>query len=199
MNLDSKIEAILFIKGEPVKIRHLAKLLEASEKDIKEALTALENNLTGRGLQIIALDDEVTLGTKSELGPFIAQMQKEEVSKELSRPALETLATILYAHPEGATRAQIDWIRGVNSSFILRNLAMRGLVSRMIHPTDKRTFIYKLTTDLLSYLGVGRIEDLPDFAAIREKIAGAAEFATSVANSASAELEKSEGLNEESI
>src|SRR3989337_1046819 len=170
MNLDSKIEAVLFIKGEPVKIKILAKLLAVTEKETKEAIEALREKLADRGLSIVTTGDEALLGTAPSLGPLIEEIQKEELNKELSRAALETLAIILYEYKDGATRATIDYIRGVNSSFILRNLAIRGLVLKVPHPIDKRTFVYKPSIALLSYLGVSRIEGLPDYALIREKL-----------------------------
>ena len=157
MNLDAKIEAILFIKGEPVKLKQLAKSLDVEISNIEEALKSLEERLRDRGLQLVRKEDEVALSTASELGPLIEQIQKEELNKELSKAALETIAIILYHNSEGARRSDIDWIRGVNSSFILRGLAMRGLVEKVSHPTDKRTFIYKPSFDLLSYLGIGKI------------------------------------------
>jgi len=174
MNLDSKIEAILFVKGEPVKIKQLARLLEVSVEEIKEAVKILEKKLSDRGLQLIFKEDEILLGTRSVLGPLLEKIQKEELNKELSKAALETLAIILYQNPQGVTRSEIDYIRGVNSSFILRNLAIRGLVEKVPHPFDKRTFVYKASSDLLAYLGVSKIEDLPDYALVQEKLASRA-------------------------
>ena len=171
--LDSKIEAILFIKGEPIKIKQLAKTLDANEAEIRGAIAVLEGKLADRGLQIVVTPEEIVLGTSKQLSELIEKIQKEELDKDLSRAALETLAIILYQNKEGATRSNIDYIRGVNSSFILRNLAIRGLVLKVTHPADKRTFVYKPSTDLLSHLGVGKIEVLPDYGAIQAKLEGA--------------------------
>ena len=74
---------------------------------------------------------------------------------------METLAIILYKG--SVTRSEIDYIRGVTSTFILRNLAIRGLVEKYINEEDKRTVLYKPTIDLLSYLGVESTEKLPSF------------------------------------
>lgn len=89
-------------------------------------------------------------------------MRKEELSKDLSKASLETITIILYKN--GATRSEIDYIRGVNSSFILRNLAIRGLVEKVPSPDDSRKITYRPTFDLLSYMGVTRIEEIKEFA-----------------------------------
>src|SRR3989344_1216759 len=131
MNLDAKIEAILFFKGESVSIKRLAELLDVNEESIKEAFLVLEQNLKNRGLQLIYKEDKVMLGTSKDMSSLLEKINKEELNKELSRASLETLTIILYK-PE-ITRSEIDYIRGVNSSFILRNLSIRGLIERTIH------------------------------------------------------------------
>ncbi len=161
MTLGKKIEAILFIKGEPVTFKKLAGLLGVSEHQVTLSLTELDQSLAERGLQLVYTDDAVMLGTRAELGPILEQIRREELNKELSKATQETLAIILYK--KGATRAEIDYVRGVNSSFILRNLLIRGLIEKIIHPKDSRRYFYKPTIDLLSYLGISRIEDLPEF------------------------------------
>ncbi|MFA6397327.1 MAG: SMC-Scp complex subunit ScpB [Candidatus Paceibacterota bacterium] len=161
MDISSKIEAILFIKGEPVSFKKLADLLEVNISEIKESLEILEKNLESRGLQLIIKEDEVMLGTRKDLSSLLELIKKDELNRELSKASLETLTIILYKeHP---TRSDIDYIRGVNSSFILRNLLIRGLIERETHPTDQRKFIYKPTFDLLSYLGLSKIDELPNY------------------------------------
>src|SRR3989344_5635361 len=119
MNLDAKIEAILFFKGESVSIKRLAELLDVNEESIKEAFLVLEQNLKNRGLQLIYKEDKVMLGTSKDMSSLLEKINKEELNKELSRASLETLTIILYK-PE-ITRSEIDYIRGVNSSFIFLN------------------------------------------------------------------------------
>ena len=74
---------------------------------------------------------------------------------------METLAIIAYKGP--LTRAHIEYVRGVNSSFTLRNLVMRGLVERMENPKDARSYLYGTSFNFLKHLGVARPEDLPRF------------------------------------
>ena len=169
MTLESKIEAVLFWKGEPVQIKRLAALLKKSEAEIAEALKNLENGLAERGIELVQKDDEVMLGTRPEMSGIIETLTKEELVKDIGRAGLETLSIIVYRGP--TTRRDIDYIRGVNSSFIVRNLMIRGLIERVPNPSDERSFLYKPTFQLLQYLGVGKLDELPELAEVREELA----------------------------
>lgn len=181
INLSQKIEAVLFMKGEPMSLKKLAELCDATKDEIIEALNDLEAKLQDRGIVLVKKEDAVMLGTNPVLSSMLENMRKEELSKELSKASLETLAVILYK--EGATRADIDYIRGVNSSFILRNLLIRGLVEKVIHPTDSRKYLYKPTFDLLGYLGVASMSDLPEYAEMKKILDNNAQVAETEAQS----------------
>ena len=168
MNLSSQLEAILFWKAEPVSFKKLASLLNTDIPAIKTAVQELENNLKGRGLTLVQTDEEVMLGTAKELSPLIEQLTKEELTRDLGKAGLETLSIVLYQGP--ISRADIDYIRGVNSQFILRNLLIRGLVERVDNPKDARSFLYKTTLTLLSHLGISKIEDLPEYTQVKQDI-----------------------------
>lgn len=168
MTLDAQIEAILFWKAEPIAKKELAKILKCSISDIEKAITTLEGKLKGRGLTLISKDDAVTVATASEFAPTLEILLKEELSKDLGRAGLETLTIILYRGP--IARRDIDYIRGVNSNFILRNLMIRGLVERVQDETDQRSFLYKPTFELLSYLGLSKIDELPEYAEVQKEI-----------------------------
>lgn len=168
MNLEQKIEAILFWKGEPMSRKRLSEILGVGQIEINEGIEKLKQNLNIRGIVIIEKDDYLTLGTAPEFSELIENLQKEELNKELSKASLETLSIVLYKN--GTTRAEIDYIRGVNSSFILRALSIRGLVEKTIDPKDNRRFIYKPSLDLLSFMGVKSIEELPEFNEINKTI-----------------------------
>jgi len=166
--LSSQIEAILFWKAEPVSFKKLASLLSVGQESIKEGLIELKEQLKGRGLTLVETADEVMLGTSKDLGALIEQLTKEELTHDLGKAGLETLSIVLYQGP--ISRADIDYIRGVNSQFILRNLLIRGLVERVDNPKDARSFLYKPTLALLSHLGVSKREDLPEFERIGSDI-----------------------------
>ena len=168
METKNKIEAILFVKGEPVSLKELARSLDESETEISNALQILGKELLGRGIVLIEAGDDVSLGTSPEMSELVEKIRKESISGELSKAALETLSIILY-HPN-ASRSEIDYIRGVNSSFILRALLIRGLVERKTNPKDARTFIYQPSIQLMSLLGSKNANKLPDFENINSKI-----------------------------
>ncbi len=170
LSLAAKIEAILFWKGEPVKKSRLAELAGADMEATEKALAELEKNLEGRGLQLIFTGEEVLLGTAAFTGPLIEHLVKEELIKDLGKAGLETLAIVLYRGP--VSRRDIEYIRGVNCSYILRNLLIRGLVERVEKKEkQQRGAFYEPTTALLGYLGVSRASDLPEYAKMQEEIA----------------------------
>ncbi len=173
MDLESKIEAILFWKGEPVSVNWLVNTLKVSKDEIASAIVNLTEKLSGRGIVLLAREGEITLGTNPEFSSLIESMQKEELNKDLSKSSLETLSIVLYKN--GVSRAEIDYIRGVNSSFILRALSVRGLVEKTIDSKDSRRYIYKPTFELLSYMGIKSTEELPDFNEVNSSIESAAE------------------------
>lgn len=161
MNLASKIEAILFYKTDAMTATKLARLLDVREADVADALTELETSLQGRGIALMRVGDEVMLATAGEMSEFVEKLAKEEREGELSKASVETLAVILYK--DGATKSEIDYIRGVNSSYILRALEIRGLVERKGQGAD-RSYRYAPSADLYAHLGITKKEELPEYA-----------------------------------
>lgn len=166
--ISQQIEAILFWKAEPIAIKKLATLLNIGVADVRNGLVELELVLKNRGITLIQTDEDVTLGTSKELSSLIERLTKDELSRDLGKAGLETLSIILYQGP--ITRANIDYIRGVNSQFILRALMIRGLVERIDNPKDARSFLYKPTLQLLAHMGISKISDLPDYDQVRRDI-----------------------------
>ena len=166
-NLENKIEAILFWKGEPMSRKKLGEVLKMGQTEINEAIEKLKENLAGRGIVLLEKDNEISLGTAPELTDLIENLQKEELNKELSKASLETLSIVLYKN--GANRSEIDYIRGVNSSFTLRALSIRGLVEKIPDPKDARRYLYRPSFELLSYMGIKSIEELPDFTEVHRE------------------------------
>jgi len=172
-NLESKIEAILFFKGEPVSRKKLSEILKVGQIEINESVEKLKEILKERGIIILEKNDEIMLGTAPELSKLIEDLQKEELNKELSKASLEALSIVLYKN--GVSRAEIDYIRGVNSSFTLRALSIRGLIEKTIDTKDNRRYIYKPSFELMSYMGIKSIGELPDYQEINNSIQVAAE------------------------
>ncbi len=173
MNLESKIEAILFWKGEPMSKKKLGEILKVEMGELEEAISKLKEVLSSRGIVLLEKENDLSLGTAPELSSLIEDLQKEELNKDLSKASLETLSIVLYKN--GASRAEIDYIRGVNSSFILRALAVRGLVEKTVDPKDSRKIVYKPSMELLSFMGVKSLEDLPEYGDVHNNLNKAAE------------------------
>ena len=168
MTLESKIEAVLFWTGEPMSLKKLSGILQVSIDEIKNGIEKLKESLSGRGIVLLENGDEITLGTMPELSKLFENLQKEEINKELSKASLETLSIVIYKN--GASRAEIDYIRGVNSSFTLRALSVRGLIDKTIDAKDSRRYIYKPSFELLSFLGVKNVQELPEFNEISQSL-----------------------------
>ncbi len=165
--LDARIEGILFWKGEPMRVKKLSQILNAAEKDILSSLEILKQKLEGRGTVLVFKEDEVMLGTAPKMSPIIEILTKEELVKDLGKAGLETISIILYKGP--ISRAEIDYIRGVQSNFILRNLLVRGLIEKVAKLNDQRSFLYKPSFELLSYLGLSKIEDAPEYEKVKRE------------------------------
>jgi segregation and condensation protein B len=165
-----KIEAYLFWKGEPITIKNIIKVFDIDLETVNQALEILKERVKqDSGIVLIQYDDMLTLGTHVDVNDFIEKMIKDDLQKDLSPVALETLAIILYQGP--IKRSEIDYIRGVNSQFILRNLLIRGLIVRTDDPMDERAFLYKPSLELLAFLGITDIKQLPDFEDVVNKLA----------------------------
>lgn len=161
----ASIEAILFSYGEPMEIKKISGLLKISEDETKQAIEELQKNLESenRGLKLIFNGEQVQLATKPEFSGFLEEFIKEEFKENLTPAALETLALIAYLGP--ITRAKIDYFRGVNSSFTIRNLMMRGLIERV-----EGSYQYQASFDLIKHLGLSKMEELPEYSKFKVNI-----------------------------
>jgi segregation and condensation protein B len=172
MNTSTLIEALLFSRAEPWTVSELEKALVLPNDTIAEALAELETALTNRGICLVRVENTVSLGTHPDAHAVLEKLYKEELSKGLSKASIETLSIVMYG--EQITRGKIDYIRGVNSGFILRSLLVRGLIERMPYPGDRKRFMYQPTIALLATLGVAKREELPDYARIHAELQKAA-------------------------
>jgi segregation and condensation protein B len=170
MKLETQLEALLFWKGEPMTLKKIEAALGVSKSELETALSALETSLSGRGLKVIRNGDEIEMRTSPEASTLIEKLTKEELYRDLGKAGLETLSIILYKSP--IKRSEIDYIRGVNSSFIIRNLLIRGLIERISEKEGAgRGYSYKPTIDLLAHIGIAKLEDLPEYATVKAELA----------------------------
>ena len=152
-----QLSAILFSAGAPVTKKKLMKQVQCTKEDLEEMLRGVREIHAG-SLTIVDDGELVTLVIDPSMNEFIESMQKDEESSSLSVSAQETLAIIAYAGL--IDKVSLDFLRGVNTQYILRRLAMRGLV-RERKENGKRLF--SITVDFLRHLGIEKKEDLPDY------------------------------------
>lgn len=167
MPIDVLIEGFLFYKSAPQKKTIVLKLFGITVEELQAALHTLQNRLAGGATRLIETIDEIQLVTAPLLAPVIEAMRKNDLKVDIGKAGAETLAIILYQEP--ITRSAIDRIRGVNSSFILRNLQIRGLVER-VSGIAGNGYRYVVSPNLLAHLGITGKHQLPDFARIADSL-----------------------------
>ena len=160
--LKSTIESLLFVSGEPMKLAKIAKICEVSKDDISQEVEALNANYKNSesGFCIIRKDDSVQLATSPANSQVVSRLVSGELQSDLSRSALEVLAIVAYRGP--ITRVQIDTVRGVNCSYVLRGLMVKGLIERK-ETADIRGYLYEISFDFLKSLGIANVQKLPDW------------------------------------
>ena len=160
--LQRAIEAILFAAGERLEISRMAAVLEADPKDVETAADALANDYAfeRRGIRILKLDKCYLMGSSGEMADYVAKALETRKPPKLSGSQLETLTIIAYYQP--ATKAMVEQIRGVDSSYSVGALLNKKLIEeagRLNVPG--RPIQYKTTPDFLRTFGISSLEELP--------------------------------------
>jgi len=160
--LQQQIEALLFIAGKPLSVKKLADMLGVKSKEITEAAEELLASYKGgeRGIYIMRVDQSYQMATAPVHSNLVETFIKSEQTGELTKPSLETLTIIAYRGP--IIKTDLEQIRGVNCSLILRNLLIRGLIEAHFDRALKLT-VYQVTLEFLEFLGVSKAEELPDY------------------------------------
>lgn len=163
MNLEAVIEGLLFVVGEDgLNLDQLAEAANKSTDEIKEALTNLrvEYEKENRGIRIHFLGDRFKLTTKKEHKEYFQKLIEIPGTNTLSQAALETLAIVAYNQP--ITRVQVDEIRGIASSQMIRKLVAKNFLKEVGRSNlPGRPILYKTTSEFLDYFGLATVEDLP--------------------------------------
>jgi len=107
------LEALLFAAGEPLQKKRLASMIGVTPDLLQKAADTLREQLAGRGLDLVETESELELRTHADAFDVVKQLRENELSRDLGKAGLETLAIILYRG--SATRSEVDWVRGVNS------------------------------------------------------------------------------------
>jgi segregation and condensation protein B len=165
-SLRERIESLLFVAVKPLSFKKLAELCDADKDEVRAAVEALsaEYDGGGRGVRIVSHDDEVQMATSPGAAELVRDYLKDEATGELTKPSLETLTIIAYRGP--VSKAELEQIRGVNCSLILRNLMMRGLVDASGDPRDPNAR-FTVTHEFLRFIGLTGVEGLPQYDELR--------------------------------
>ncbi len=168
--LKAILEAVLFVSPEPVPVARLMSILgRVSKAEVVQALGILTHDLDqdGRGIQLVQVAGGYRLVTKQEYGPWLKRMDKAKAAQKLSRSALESLAIIAYKQP--LVRSEIEEIRGVETSGVLRTLCERKLV-RIVGRKDVpgRPIMYGTTKFFLEHFGLQDLSQLPPLREFKE-------------------------------
>lgn len=163
IELQRAIEAILFAAGERIEVSRLAMTLEADPCDIQAAADALADELAfnRRGIRIIRLEDGYQMVSSGEMADYITKALETRKPPKLSSSQLETLTIIAYYQP--ATKAMVEQIRGVDSSYSISALLNKKLIEdagRLNVPG--RPIQYRTTADFLRTFALSSLEDLPE-------------------------------------
>ena len=157
------VEGLLFLSGEDgLTLEEISNVVEKDIEEVKVIIKELYNDYTdeNRGIQIEYLGNHFKLTTKKEHKEYYKKLTIDEESSILSQSALETLAIIAYNAP--LTRVDIDNIRGVNSSYVVRKLLLKGLIEEVGRSdAPGRPRLYNITARFLDYFGLGSIDELP--------------------------------------
>ena len=162
IELQRAVEAILFAAGERVELSRLAMTLEADEKDVQQAVETLADELAynRRGIRILKLEKGYQMVSSGEMADYITRALETRKPPKLSSSQLEALTIIAYYQP--ATKAMVEQIRGVDSSYSIGALLNKKLIEeagRLNVPG--RPIQYKTTPDFLRTFGISSLEELP--------------------------------------
>ena len=163
-NIESAIEAILYAAGYPVKYSKLSEVLGLEVKDVKAMIehmaTQYNKEDSIRGINLLMFEETCQFCTKEQYAPYIREALGIKRGGNLSASSLEVLAVIAYNQP--VTRAYVDTVRGVDSSYAMNSLIDKGLIEacgRLDAPG--RPMIYATTEKFLRVFGINSLEDLP--------------------------------------
>jgi segregation and condensation protein B len=165
MNTAQKIIQTLLFEGEAMKKTEVAKFLSMSVTQVEENISDVKSLLGTLGLVLIQNGVSLEISTSEEMETLVSKQRMEELRTELTESALQTLAVIMYK--DKATKAEIDFVRGVDSSRSIKTLLTRGIIESV---PEKNRRIFFPTTESLRYLNLDTVENLPDYKEVSTKL-----------------------------
>ena len=175
------VEAILFVTGDAVEKKELARAIGLSDGELEETLDALESgyDFDRRGLRLLRFGEHVQLATRPDYAPYVEKLLQPVQKQSLSQAVMETLAVIAYRQP--VTKSEIEQIRGVKCDYSVQSLVSKGLVEEVGRKEALgRPILYGTTDAFLRHFCISSLSDLPqiDFSALAAKLEAASKGAT---------------------
>lgn len=166
MTISAMLESLLYASGQPVSIKKLAQVLDLDVDAIYQGLQTLRNDLERdeRGFVVLITDSTAELVTHPEMAQAIRTLLDVETQGELSKASMEALSIIAYRGP--MTRPELEQIRGIQSSMVIRHLLLRGLIEQR----DEQRLgqpVYAVTSEFFKHIGYTSAEELPDYELLR--------------------------------
>ncbi|MFA5163345.1 MAG: SMC-Scp complex subunit ScpB [Patescibacteria group bacterium] len=162
MSLASQLESLLFISPKPLSLKELGVLTKEKTSLISASLEELSQSYSesDRGFQLIKQGDSYQLTTAAANSALVKEFLKDETDGELTQPSLEALTVIAYRGP--VSKLELERVRGVNCSLIIRNLLLRGLIEEKFDKQKNENY-YNVSLDFIKFLGLRQVSDLPDY------------------------------------
>ncbi len=164
--LQSIIESILFVSHKPLSLNEIKKIIGEKKDNIKIALDQLKESYKkeNKGIVILENNQNYQFASNPQNAKAIKSFLKKEVNKEMTPASLETLSIVAYRGP--IEKQELEEIRGVNCSIILRNLLIKGLIEEK----DKENEIYDISLEFMRRIGLSKRSELPEFEKLNKKI-----------------------------
>ena len=162
-NLKGRIEAILYVAGEPVAVRDLAQALSLTEPELALALKELRDDYDfhQRGVRLRIFGEHVQLATRELYADDVVRLLQPVQRQSLSQAAMETLAVVAYRQP--VTKGEIEQIRGVKCDYSVQSLVSKGLIEAVGRKEALgRPMLYATTDAFLAHFGLRSLEELPE-------------------------------------
>ncbi|OQX71522.1 SMC-Scp complex subunit ScpB [Candidatus Parcubacteria bacterium 4484_255] len=176
--LKSNIESLLFIASRPIDKKEIAKNMGQSVNDLEEIFNDLiqEYKDKNKGINIVNSGQTLQMVTNPQNSEYVQKFLKTETCQELTPASLETLSIIAYRGP--LTKIEIEKIRGINCSVILRRLLVKGLITEksankarvnegQIVSADSN--IYSVSVNFIKHLGINDVQELPDYERLNKR------------------------------
>ena len=161
-NLAGRIEAILFVAGEAVRVEDLSKALDVPIREVEDALIHLrdEYDFNQRGFSLKRYGRQVQLATRALYSQDVVRLLQPVQKQSLSQAAMETLAVVAYRQP--VTRAEVEQIRGVKCDYSLQSLMNKELIAEVGRKEALgRPILYGTTDNFLAHFGISSLKELP--------------------------------------